>query len=114
MYVQVRLQTFAIRAAEMVQGRPISAAQVPDNHAWIDFAGPPGTYRTYSMAKVLDGGVPSSAFAGKSSSWASPRRSPRTCSSRPPRRSQWRAWRCRRTRSKRRSVDSRSGRRTYS
>ena len=65
MYVQVHLQTFAIRAAEMVRGRPIPAAQVPDNHAWIDFAGPPGTYRTYSMAKVLDGGVPSAAFAGK-------------------------------------------------
>lgn len=65
LYVQVHLQTFAIRAAEMVQSRPIPAAQVPDNHAWIDFAGPPGTYRTYSMAKVLDGGVPSSAFTGK-------------------------------------------------
>lgn len=65
MYVQVHLQTFAIRAAEMVQGRSIPAVQVPDNHAWIDFAGPPGTYRTYSMADVLDGAVPFSAFAGK-------------------------------------------------
>jgi CHASE2 domain-containing sensor protein len=65
MYVQVHIQTFAIRAAEMLGGRPIPAAQVPENHAWIDFAGPPGTYRTYSMAKVLDGGVPPSAFTGK-------------------------------------------------
>lgn len=65
MYVQVRLQTFAIRAAEMLQGRSIPAARVPDNHAWIDFDGPPGTYPTYSMADVLDGAVPSSAFAGK-------------------------------------------------
>ncbi len=65
MYVQVHLRTFAIRAAEMVQGRPIPAAQVPDNHAWIDYDGPPGTYRTYSMADVLDGTVPASAFAGK-------------------------------------------------
>ena len=65
MYVQVRLQTFAIRAAEMVHRQPIPAAQVPDNHAWIEFAGPPGTYRTYSMARVLDGKVPSSAFTGK-------------------------------------------------
>ena len=38
---------------------------MPDNHAWIDFDGPPGTYRTYSMADVLDGAVPSSTFAGK-------------------------------------------------
>lgn len=65
MYVQVRLQTFPIRAAEMVQGRPIPATQVPGNHAWIDYAGPPGTYRLYSMANVLDGRVPSSAFTGK-------------------------------------------------
>lgn len=65
MYVQVRIPTFAIRAAEMLRGRPVPAAQVPGNHAWIDFAGPAGTYPTYSMAKVLDGQVPPSAFAGK-------------------------------------------------
>jgi CHASE2 domain-containing sensor protein len=65
LYVQVRQQTFAIRAAEMVRGRAISASRAPDNHAWIDFAGPPGTYRTYSLDDVLDGAVPSSAFTGK-------------------------------------------------
>ena len=65
LYAQVHLQTFAIRAAEIARGRPIPAAQVPGNHAWIDFDGPPGTYRTYSMAKVLDGRVTSSAFADK-------------------------------------------------
>jgi len=65
MYVQVHIPTFAIRAAEMLQGRPIPAAQVPDNHAWIDYTGPPGTYRTYSMAKVLDERVPPSAFRDK-------------------------------------------------
>ena len=65
MYVQVHLQTFAIRAAEMVQGLPMPAARVPGNHAWIDFDGPPGTYRTYSMADVLAGTVPALAFAGK-------------------------------------------------
>ncbi len=65
MYVQVNLQTFAIRAAELVQGRMIPAARVPGNHAWIDFAGPAGTYRTYSMADVLNGALPSSAFTGK-------------------------------------------------
>jgi CHASE2 domain-containing sensor protein len=63
--IQVQLETFPIRAAQMVRGQSISAAQVPGNHAWIDFAGPPGTYRTYSMADVLDGRIPSSAFTGK-------------------------------------------------
>ena len=65
MYVQVRLPTFAIRAAELVEGRPIPVSEVPGNQAWIDFAGPPGTYRPYSMASVLDGAVPASVFAGK-------------------------------------------------
>jgi CHASE2 domain-containing sensor protein len=65
MYAQVHLQTLAVRATEIVQGRPITAAQVPRNHAWIDFSGPPGTYRTYSMADVLDGAVPSSALVNK-------------------------------------------------
>ena len=65
MYVQVRLQTFAIQAAEMVENRPVPASQLPGNQAWIDFAGPPGTYTTYSMADVLDSRVPASAFVGK-------------------------------------------------
>jgi CHASE2 domain-containing sensor protein len=65
MYVQVHLQTFAIRAAEMIQRRPIPATQLPGNHAWIDYAGPPGTYPTYSVSDVLDGKVPASAFTGK-------------------------------------------------
>jgi CHASE2 domain-containing sensor protein len=65
LYVQVHLQTFPIRAAEIVRGQPIPAALVPGNHAWIDFAGPPGTYRTYSMADVLNGRIPPAAFAGK-------------------------------------------------
>ena len=65
MYVQVRIQTFAIRAAEMVQGQAISPTRVPGNHVWIDFDGPPGTYRPYPLADVLDGKVNSSAFAGK-------------------------------------------------
>ena len=65
MYVQVTIKTFAIRAAELVQGRPVPAAAVPGNLAWIDYAGPPGTFPTYSMADVLAGKIPAAAFAGK-------------------------------------------------
>jgi CHASE2 domain-containing sensor protein len=65
MYAQVTIKTFAIRAAEILRAQPVPAAAVPGNHAWIDYAGPPGTYRTYSMADVLDGTVPAAAFAGK-------------------------------------------------
>ena len=65
MYEQVTIQTLAIRAAEVVQGREIPPAAVPGNHAWIDYAGPPRTFPTYSMADVLNGKIPASAFVGK-------------------------------------------------
>jgi CHASE2 domain-containing sensor protein len=65
MYFQVTIKTFAIRAAETVRGRPVPAAAVPANHAWIDYAGPPGTFPTYSMPDVLDGKIPATAFANK-------------------------------------------------
>ena len=65
MYAQVTIKTFAIRAAEIVRGQLVPVAAVPGNHAWIDYAGPPGTFPTYSMADVLDGKIPATAFAGK-------------------------------------------------
>jgi CHASE2 domain-containing sensor protein len=65
MYVQVHLKTFAVRGAEMVRDQPVNSADFPDNHAWIDFRGPPGTFPQYSFADVLAGKIPASAFTGK-------------------------------------------------
>jgi CHASE2 domain-containing sensor protein len=65
MYAQVTIPTFAIRAAELVDRRQIPPGAVPGNHQWIDYDGPPGTFRTYPMADVLAGSVPAQAFAGK-------------------------------------------------
>jgi CHASE2 domain-containing sensor protein len=65
MYEQVTIQTFAIQAAEIVNHQQIPATAVPNNHQWIDYDGPPGTFRTYSMVDVLDGSVPASNFADK-------------------------------------------------
>jgi CHASE2 domain-containing sensor protein len=65
LHTQIHLDTFAIRAAELIRGQPIEASRLPDNQAWIDFEGPPGTYKNYSMVRVLDGTIPSSAFRGK-------------------------------------------------
>jgi hypothetical protein len=61
----VHLETFAVRAAEMVRNQPVNPADFPDNHAWIDFRGPPGTFAHYSFTDVSAGKIPSSAFAGK-------------------------------------------------
>lgn len=65
LYAPVALETLAVRAASMVRDQPANAADFPDNHAWIDFRGPPGTFPRYSFADVMAGTVPSSAFIGK-------------------------------------------------
>jgi CHASE2 domain-containing sensor protein len=65
LYAPVAMPTFAVKAAELVSGKPVSQQDFPDNHAWIDFVGPPGTFPTYSLADVLSGKTPSSVFAGK-------------------------------------------------
>ena len=59
----VALKTFAVRAAELYTGRPVDSADFPDNHAWIAFRGPPGTYETVSFYDVWKGRVPTAAFA---------------------------------------------------
>ncbi len=65
LYAPVGLKTLAVRAAEMVRSQPVNEAGFPDNHAWIDFRGPPGTFARYSFADVLAGRVPPSAFTGR-------------------------------------------------
>jgi CHASE2 domain-containing sensor protein len=65
LYAPVSLKTLAVRAAEMVRNQPVNAADFPDNHAWIDFRGPPGKFPRYSFSDVLAGKVPASSFAGK-------------------------------------------------
>ncbi len=65
LYAPVRLETFPVRAAEMLLGHPIAKANFPSDRAWIDLRGPPGSYTTYSFIDVLDGRVPTSSFAGK-------------------------------------------------
>lgn len=65
LYAPVKLETIAVRAAEIVRNHSVSAADFPRNHAWIDFRGPPGTFPHYSFADVMAGKVPASAFTGK-------------------------------------------------
>jgi CHASE2 domain-containing sensor protein len=65
LYAPVGLETLAVRAAEMFRNQPVNPADFPGNHAWIDFRGPPGTFKHYSFADVMAGKVPASAFTGK-------------------------------------------------
>jgi adenylate cyclase len=62
-YASNNLTSFGIVAAEVASGHAI--AKPSASSPWIDFAGPPGTIRAYSMSRVMDGKVPASAFRGK-------------------------------------------------
>jgi adenylate cyclase len=60
------LPSFAIVTAEAATGEPIDPAEMEgDGSAWIDFRGPPGTFRQVSYSSVLRGQVPASVFRGK-------------------------------------------------
>ena len=64
-YEQSGLKTLAVAAAERYLGRAVPAGPFAGGSAWIDFAGPPGTVRTVSFWKALQGGYPPSTFKGK-------------------------------------------------
>jgi hypothetical protein len=64
-YAPVDLPTIAVRAAELFDNHAVSPADFPDNHAWIDFRGPPGTFPHFSFSDVMAGRVPADAFTGK-------------------------------------------------
>jgi CHASE2 domain-containing sensor protein len=65
LFRQIDLRTIAVRAAEQVAKFPIGDADFSDNHAWIDYAGPPGYFPTYSLSDVLAGREPRGVFAGR-------------------------------------------------
>jgi adenylate cyclase len=61
-YTGVQHRSFELEASERLLGHAVDPGRFP---AWIDYAGPPRTYPTYSLVDVLRGRVPASAFAGK-------------------------------------------------
>jgi CHASE2 domain-containing sensor protein len=65
LYAPVRLETLAVRAAEMLRNQPVNETDFAGNHAWIDFRGPPETFPHYSFSDMRAGKIPASAFTGK-------------------------------------------------
>ena len=61
------LRTFGVVAAEADTGRPAPASLFggPRTPAPIDYAGPPGTFRSVPYWRVLSGRFPGALFAGK-------------------------------------------------
>jgi adenylate cyclase len=62
-YETQMLTSFGIVAAEVASGRQIAPPAV--SRPWIDFVGPPGTVRSYSYSRVMNGKVPPSVFRDK-------------------------------------------------
>ena len=62
-----KLDSFAVATAEVNSGHPVSAAPIggPTKNAWIDYRGPPGTIRTVSYSRALEGKVPPRVFRNK-------------------------------------------------
>jgi adenylate cyclase len=61
-YTGKQHRSFEVVTTETLLGRPVDRDRFP---AWIDYAGGPRTYPTYSLVDVLDGRTPPNAFAGK-------------------------------------------------
>lgn len=60
------LTSFGVVAAERTTGEHISPDQFEsDGKAWIDYRGPPDTFRNVSFSQVLRDKVPASVFRGK-------------------------------------------------
>jgi adenylate cyclase len=57
------LTTFGVAAAAIAEGKPVPPPR--EGSEWIDYAGPPGTVKTYSYSDVYYGLVPARAFQGK-------------------------------------------------
>jgi adenylate cyclase len=63
LYEDSNLKTFGIVSAEVASGKTIRPPSADPQ--WVDFAGPPGTVRSYSYVDVLRGKIPPSVFHDK-------------------------------------------------
>jgi adenylate cyclase len=59
------LKSFSLVGAEIALGHPIEKSDLPNDPAWIDYAGPPDTIPSVSFSKVLFGETPRGFFRGK-------------------------------------------------
>jgi serine/threonine-protein kinase len=59
------LRSFAVVAAEIATSTRVRPAMFPDEAALIDFRGEPGTVRSVSFSRLLDGSLRPGFFAGK-------------------------------------------------
>ncbi|HUQ23024.1 MAG TPA: adenylate/guanylate cyclase domain-containing protein [Gaiellaceae bacterium] len=58
------LKSLSVATAEVALGREVPAKPASETQ-WIDFRGPPGTFKSVSFSDVLDGKVPPSTFRNR-------------------------------------------------
>ena len=61
----IELRTLPVEAAELYTGEEIDESGFDGDHAWVDFAGPAGTYPHISLVDLVRGEVPDEDLAGK-------------------------------------------------
>ena len=59
------MKTLPLVAAEVASGRTITTSDMGGDHAWIDYAGPPGTYPAVPFSRVVNGQFPPGTFKNK-------------------------------------------------
>ena len=59
------LQSLGVVAAEIATGRKVSRADFPDDGAWIDYYGGPGTLKHVSFSDVFENKIPRGFFRDK-------------------------------------------------
>ena len=59
------LKSLAVVTVETATGHPVAPGPFGKDGAWIDYAGPSGSFTRYSYSSVYNGRVPSSAFRDK-------------------------------------------------
>jgi adenylate cyclase len=59
------METFPLVAAEVASGKPITTNDMGGDSAWIDYAGPPGTYASVPFSRVLNGQFEPGLFKDK-------------------------------------------------
>jgi adenylate cyclase len=60
-----KLKSLAVVTAEVASGRPVRPGLFGGETAWIDYDGPPGTTRTVSLSRVVQGKTPRGLFRNK-------------------------------------------------
>jgi adenylate cyclase len=60
-----KLKSLSIVTAETVSGRKITRSDLDGNEAWIDWHGPPGTIRSVSFSRAVNGRTPPGFFRDK-------------------------------------------------